>query len=294
MKKIVTVLCLCLASGALAENPDWQRAHFNYRMSCQGCHAPDGSGAGAVPRMKDQVGQFLETRQGREYLVRVPGSATSALDDEQLAEVLNWIIQEFAGDSAADGYQRYTPLEVARLRQEPLNEVEQYRTQLLVDIARAKTCVACHGQNGNSSNPEWPNLAGQKAGYLAAQLKAFRDGARSNSAMAPFVANLGDTEITALAEYFSSLPAASSASGNVALVAQGENLSGYCKACHGVAGQTINLEWPNIAGQQAAYLSKQLQAFKSGSRFGARMQPVVSHMGDAEFDALAAYYSQLR
>ena len=71
--------------------------------------------------------------------MRVPGSATSALDDKQLAEVLNWIVQEFAGDSADESYERYTSLEVARLRQQPLNEVEQYRTQLLVEIASAKT-----------------------------------------------------------------------------------------------------------------------------------------------------------
>jgi mono/diheme cytochrome c family protein len=139
MKTIVAVLCLGLASAALAEELNWQRAHYNYQMFCQGCHTPDGVGANAVPRMKDQVGYFLETRRGREYLVRVPGSATSALDDEQLAEVLNWIVQEFAGDSADEGYERYTSLEVGRLRQQPLNEVEQYRTQLLVEIASAKT-----------------------------------------------------------------------------------------------------------------------------------------------------------
>jgi mono/diheme cytochrome c family protein len=139
MKTLLAVLCLCLASAALAEDMNRQRAHYNYQMFCQGCHTPDGSGAKTVPRMKDQVGYFLETRRGREYLVRVPGSATSALDDEQLAEVLNWIVQEFAGDSADESYQRYTSLEVARLRQQPLNEVEQYRTQLLVEIASAKT-----------------------------------------------------------------------------------------------------------------------------------------------------------
>jgi mono/diheme cytochrome c family protein len=139
MKTIVAVLCLGLASAALAEELNWQRAHYNYQMFCQGCHTPDGVGANAVPRMKDQVGYFLETRRGREYLVRVPGSATSALDDKQLAEVLNWIVQEFAGDSADESYERYTSLEVARLRQQPLNEVEQYRTQLLVEIASAKT-----------------------------------------------------------------------------------------------------------------------------------------------------------
>jgi mono/diheme cytochrome c family protein len=137
--RIFLALCFCLASGALAEDINWQRAQFNYQMFCQGCHTPDGSGAKSVPRMKDHVGYFLGTQEGREYLVRVPGSATSALGDEQLAEVLNWIIQEFAGDSADESYERYTPVEVARLRQQPLNEVEQYRTQLLVEIASAKT-----------------------------------------------------------------------------------------------------------------------------------------------------------
>lgn len=137
--RIILALCLGLASGALAADINWPRAQFNYQMFCQGCHTPDGSGAKSVPRLKDHVGVFLGTPEGREYLVRVPGSATSALDDEQLAEVLNWIILEFAGDSADESYQRYTPVEVAQLRQRPLNEVEQYRTQLLVEIASAKT-----------------------------------------------------------------------------------------------------------------------------------------------------------
>ena len=160
--------------------------------------------------------------------------------------------------------------------------------------ASAQACVACHGQNGNSSNPEWPNLAGQKAGYLATQLKAFRDGTRSNPAMAPFVAKLSDGDIAELAAYYANKKATTSASGDRGLVSAGENLSGYCKACHGMRGQTINEEWPNIHGQQAAYLKKQLQAFKSGERTSARMQPVISHMGDKEFEALAAYYSQLK
>jgi cytochrome c553 len=159
--------------------------------------------------------------------------------------------------------------------------------------ASAQVCVACHGQNGNSSNPEWPNLAGQKAGYLATQLKAFRDGTRSNPAMAPFVAKLSDGDIANLAAYYAGKKATTSASGDRGLVSAGENLSGYCKACHGMSGQTINTEWPNINGQQAAYLKKQLQAFKSGDRTSARMQPVISHMANKEFEALAAYYSQL-
>ena len=63
-------------------------------------------------------------------------------------------------------------------------------------------CVACHGSNGVSSNPEWPNLAGQKAGYLARQLRAFRDGTRSNPAMTQFVSNLSDADIEQIAAWY--------------------------------------------------------------------------------------------
>jgi cytochrome c553 len=160
--------------------------------------------------------------------------------------------------------------------------------------AKAQACVACHGKTGVSSNPEWPNLAGQKAGYLAAQLTAFRDGTRSNPAMAPFVASLSDADISQLAAFYASQAAVTSASGDRALTAAGEHLSAYCMACHGMRGQTINQEWPNLAGQQAAYLKKQLQAFKSGERISSQMQPVVHRMGDGEFAALAAFYSHLK
>ena len=143
MKKLIAGIflnsCLCLPGLGLAEDINWQRAHFNYQMFCQGCHSPDGSGAMSVPRMKDHVGNFLTTPAGREYLVRVPGSATSALDNAELAEVLNWILVEFAGDSLDKNYRRYTPSEVAELRASPLNEVVHYRAQLLVEIASAQS-----------------------------------------------------------------------------------------------------------------------------------------------------------
>jgi len=70
---------------------------------------------------------------------------------------------------------------------------------------KAATCGACHGVNGISPNDIWPNLAGQKAGYLVAQMKAFRDGQRSNPMMAPMAAPLSDTDIDDLAAYYASL-----------------------------------------------------------------------------------------
>lgn len=137
MRVALTVLLLLLGTAAAAAELNAERARFNYQMSCQGCHAPDGSGATAVPRMRDQVGIFLNTRAGREYLVRVPGSAVSALPDAELAEVLNWIVQEFAGASVTVPFEPYSPQEVGSLRQAPLNEVVEYRAQLLAEIAGA-------------------------------------------------------------------------------------------------------------------------------------------------------------
>ncbi len=138
MKTLVIAMCLLLSGVCWAQENLWQRTQFNYQMFCQGCHTPDGSGAKSVPRMKGHVGLFLNSAAGREYLVRVPGSATSALNDKELADVLNWILVEFAGNSLNENYRPYAPAEVARLRQNPLNELAQYRAQLLDEIASAQ------------------------------------------------------------------------------------------------------------------------------------------------------------
>lgn len=68
--------------------------------------------------------------------------------------------------------------------------------------AKSATCVACHGPEGVSSNPLWPNLAGQHEAYLAKQIKAFRDGERSDPLMSPMVAALTDEDIANLAAYY--------------------------------------------------------------------------------------------
>jgi cytochrome c553 len=71
---------------------------------------------------------------------------------------------------------------------------------------KAQTCAVCHGAEGKSPpNELWPNLAGQKAAYLAKQLKAFRDGARTDPLMNPMAKPLTDADIENLAAYFSSL-----------------------------------------------------------------------------------------
>ena len=70
---------------------------------------------------------------------------------------------------------------------------------------KATLCAACHGANGISPNDMWPNLAGQKHGYLVKQIKAFRDGDRVDPSMAPMVKPLSDQDIENIAAYFSNM-----------------------------------------------------------------------------------------
>ncbi len=76
-----------------------------------------------------------------------------------------------------------------------------------VGKAGAAICAGCHGAKGISATGAFPNLAGQKADYLAAQLKAFRDKTRASPVMAPLAVNLKDDDIANLAAYFASLKA---------------------------------------------------------------------------------------
>ncbi|TLY81188.1 MAG: cytochrome c, partial [Gammaproteobacteria bacterium] len=68
--------------------------------------------------------------------------------------------------------------------------------------AKSAVCSACHGPNGNSTNPEWPRLAGQSAVYIAEQLRLFRAGVRDNPVMKPQAAALSDQDVDDLAVYF--------------------------------------------------------------------------------------------
>lgn len=70
---------------------------------------------------------------------------------------------------------------------------------------KSKICAACHGMKGISPNDIWPNLAGQKYGYLVNQIKAFRDGKRVDPSMAPMVSALTDKDIEDIAAYYSKL-----------------------------------------------------------------------------------------
>lgn len=106
---------------------------FDYVMHCRGCHGPEGQGApGGAPDLRGSLGRFLLVPGGREYLIRVPGTAQSELDDAHTAALLNWMVRQF-GPVPPD-FAPFTTAEVASHRRPPLAEVGATRAALLKQI----------------------------------------------------------------------------------------------------------------------------------------------------------------
>jgi cytochrome c553 len=172
--------------------------------------------------------------------------------------------------------------------------------------AKAATCVACHGLDGNSANPDWPSIAGQHAEYIVKQLKAFKSGGRTNVLMAPMAATLSDQDMLDLGAYFAAQrPKGLEAEpGKVALGQklyrggdQKAQLSA-CIACHGPSGSGNPAAlYPAIKGQHATYVAAQLRAYKRGDRAtdqNQMMRNVAALLTDEQIDAVASYVQGLR
>jgi mono/diheme cytochrome c family protein len=122
-------LCLALlaATSAFAASPA-----VDYALNCQGCHLDDGVGTpGSVPPLAGSVGRFTRVKGGREFIVQVPGVATSPLDDAALAAVLNWMLDRFGKPDVPPDFRPYDAAEVGALRQKPLTNVDRVRGELI-------------------------------------------------------------------------------------------------------------------------------------------------------------------
>jgi len=170
--------------------------------------------------------------------------------------------------------------------------------------AKAAVCAACHGERGNSQNPEWPKLAGQHPKYLAQQLREFKSGARKNEVMSPMAAPLSETDIAAIAEFYSAQKRQTGMA-DPGLAEAGERLyrggnatTGVpaCMACHGPAGAgNPAAGFPALSSQHAAYTRNQLHAYRSSERpNGQTMQAIAVRMSESEIEAVASYIAGLR
>ena len=174
-----------------------------------------------------------------------------------------------------------------------------------------KVCASCHSEDGNSTLPANPVLAGQHADYTLKQLQNFRprDGKpaeRPNAVMAGMVANLSADDLRNLAAYFEQQKPRLRAARDPDLVRLGQAIYrggipaksvAACTACHGPNGSGIPAQFPRLAGQFAEYTSAQLRAFRGGERANdpnRMMRAVAEKLSDREIAAVSEYIAGLR
>jgi len=163
---------------------------------------------------------------------------------------------------------------------------------------RLQLCAACHGEDGNSRNPEVPSIAAQPQVFIENQLILFREELRKSDQMLPVVKGLKDAEIVKLAQHFSGLPAKSmeTAPGDPVLVKQGQAKAKAlrCGVCH-LSGFQGQKQMPRLAGQRELYLEREMRAYRDNTRSGGDtiMASTLYGVSDADIKALAHFLSRV-
>ncbi len=173
--------------------------------------------------------------------------------------------------------------------------------------AKAAVCGACHGMDGNSSDPQYPKLAGQHESYIVRQLTNFKGGARQNPIMLGMATPLSAQDMRDVGAFFaskSSLPGVA----DQALVEQGQKLYREgdvargipaCMACHSIDGRgNPGAMYPQLTSQHAQYIEATLKAWHDGTTWGddahAQVMPAIAKKLDAkDMAALASYVEGL-
>jgi cytochrome c553 len=166
---------------------------------------------------------------------------------------------------------------------------------------KAEACVACHGPDGNASNPAVPSLAGQPALYLHWQLLHYRDRRRADPQMSPFAANLSDADMEDLAAYFAAQRPATPGGHDRPARDRAREAAGRkvaeahrCAACHG-PGLVGQKHIPRLVGLPFGYLLKELRGFKAQTRadVDGTMTMAVQPLSEEDIENLAHYLAHL-
>ena len=185
-------------------------------------------------------------------------------------------------------------------------KVKTGESESLYGVPWLKKCAGCHGKDGNSKNPKRAKLAGQHKDYIIKQLTEFKAKKRIDKDMNKQAAPLSEAEMAQLAKYFSS-QARKPAIADETVVELGKSIyragnpaTGVpaCAACHGPDGKgNPKAKFPNLAGQHAKYVAKQLRWFQSGERAndaGKMMRNIAIKMTPQEIEAVAQYVQGLQ
>ncbi|AXC49546.1 hypothetical protein DRW48_07460 [Paracoccus suum] len=327
-----------------AEAPEGGEALFLAR--CSTCHQPNGAGVRlAVPPLHgsdfakagpEVVAQIM--LRGIDGPIRVSGFAydgrmpsfAAALNDGDIAQIASFVANRFGGTGAALEAGQVATLRAAQANkgswqggaelaalvpdlptQPPMPAEAKPATDPAISAlvfagkSDAWSCASCHGDLGQGTE-NTPRLAGLAQGYIARQLRDFRQGERHNESMNSVAKALNDHEIHGLAAYYARQRVASAAQpalgGDLArgeqIALQGDWSIGVpaCFSCHGPSGFGVAPDFPALAAQQPAYIASQLAAWAGGHRNNSPlglMDRISEALPEADRRAVADYLASL-
>ncbi len=155
--------------------------------------------------------------------------------------------------------------------------------------AAGSACAACHGDQGVSGNPATPSLAGQDSQYVAAALRAYKDGSRKDESMKGPAAALDERVMKDMAAYYA---AQQPQPLNVRRPLTTAEWVERCDRCHGTNGNSTDPMMPRLSAQRADWLEQVLQAYRTGARKSTAMAAMSALMTEADVRDIAAYYAR--
>jgi len=243
---------------------------------CKACHGVDGKGtAAAIPSLAAQRERYLLAsiqayKEGKRHhaALRTMAGRMSEADVKNVAAY----------------YASLPPVASASGKEAPFFSPYESGKTL------AAGCAKCHGEDGNSTTPGTPSLAGQQPRYFVLALQEYLNADRKKSPMHSMLPGLSKLDMESLALYFASQTPAQRAAPPFGDPAAGEPLTAVCGGCHGSRGVSTDAATPNLAAQDARYLVNAIKAYRKTRRHES-MQTYVGDLGDKDIENIAAFYT---
>jgi cytochrome c553 len=174
------------------------------------------------------------------------------------------------------------------------------------DIAEGRkvaqsNCANCHGMDGHSTGKNVPHIAGQRPGYLYAEMRVYQAGGRPDKSMVDAVKFMNDDALWKVAAYYGSLEpappvavdpkAAAKAAARVDPVKAGKSVADSCAGCHGETGVSSMAGMPNLVALDPKHFYDATVAYKNGQRKHDMMKQIAAGMSDADLKNVALFYA---
>jgi len=270
---VVLLLALAGCSDEEAEAPaDIAAGKSIAETRCIGCHGLDGAGkAAGIPNLGAQVEEYLlASLHAYEEGVRTHAALKNLAHELDSTDFRN----------VAGYYASLPPVQDTEKGSEIQSPYDKGK-------AAAAACVDCHGEDGNSTTPGIPSLAGQQPLYFVSAVRAYRDGRREKPTM-EMLGALDAVDLESLALYYASQTPAMRKAPTVGDPVAGEPLTARCGGCHGANGVSTDTATPTLAGQDPQYLVAAIKGYRNQSRHNDVMR---DNNSDKEIEDIAAFYA---